>query len=134
MMINWEMKSKVQLLWEKKKDQKNDNQLRSEKRNGIDMREEEGLEERWRIEKRKKKWDCYKNRRRRIRRTMMNWEKKNKMRFLWEKKRLEERLWIEKKMKLDHYEKRGRRKIRRTMMNWEKKKEMRLQWEQKKKD
>jgi hypothetical protein len=45
-MTNWEMKQEMRLLWEKK-NQKNDDQLKSEKWIVIVMREEEGSKERW---------------------------------------------------------------------------------------
>jgi hypothetical protein len=44
-MNNWEMTREVLLLWEKKKDQKNDDQLRSEIGNANIMREEETKEQ-----------------------------------------------------------------------------------------
>jgi hypothetical protein len=39
--INWEVKWEMGMLWEKKKDQKNDDRLRSEMENENTMREEE---------------------------------------------------------------------------------------------
>jgi hypothetical protein len=54
-MINWEVKNEMLILWEKKKNQKNDDELRSEMRNANIMREEEESKERWWIEKWKEK-------------------------------------------------------------------------------
>jgi hypothetical protein len=45
------VKLEAQLLWEKKKDQKNVHEFRSENGSAIVMIEEEGSKERWWIEK-----------------------------------------------------------------------------------
>jgi hypothetical protein len=73
------------LLWDKKK-QNIDNKLIIEKGNGNVMKEEEGSKEQWSIEKWNGKFYCY-ERRRRIKRTMINWEVKWKVSLLWEKKK-----------------------------------------------
>jgi hypothetical protein len=52
------------MLWEKKKDHKNDDQLKSEIGSSNVIREEEGSKERCSIEKRNMKCDCYERRRR----------------------------------------------------------------------
>jgi hypothetical protein len=84
--MNWEIKTEVWLLWEKKNDQKNDEELRNEMEIEIEivMREEEGPKEWWRIKEWNGNWDCY-ERRRRIKRMMKNWEVK--LQQLWEKKK-----------------------------------------------
>jgi hypothetical protein len=94
-MMILKVKSEFRLLWEKKNDQNNDDQLGSEIGNDIMKEEEEWSKEWWSIEKWNRKCDYYERRRRRIKK---RWE-------------------IEKKnMKWNCYKK--RRKIKRTMLNW----------------
>jgi hypothetical protein len=66
------------MLWVNNNDQKNDDELWSEKGSAIVMREETGSKERRWIEKINGKCDCY-ERRRRIKRTIINWEVKREM-------------------------------------------------------
>jgi hypothetical protein len=80
------MKCEMILLWEKNNDQKNNDQLRNKMRNANVMKKEEGSKEQWSIEKWNGKCYCY-ERRRRIKRTMINWEVKSEVRTLWEKKK-----------------------------------------------
>jgi hypothetical protein len=75
----------MQLLWEKKKDRKNDDESRSEKRSWIIIRAEEWSKERSSIEKWKEKWDFYEGGRM-IKIIMFKWEMKWEGQLLWEKK------------------------------------------------
>jgi hypothetical protein len=86
MMVNWEIKWEILMLWKKKKDQKNNDQLRNEMEDADVMREEEGTKERWSIEKWNGNFEwCEK--RRTIKRTTNNWEMKCELLLLWEKKK-----------------------------------------------
>jgi hypothetical protein len=104
--MNWELKWKVQLLCKKKKDQKKDGELISERGNKTIMRAEKGPKERCWIEKWNGKWNCCEKRKRvkkdyelrsqmesailmreeKESKKMMNWEMKGEIQQLWEKK------------------------------------------------
>jgi hypothetical protein len=90
------------------------------------MREEEESKERWSIEKWNSKWYSY-ERKRKIKRTMMNWGIKLEIRLFWEKKKDQKNDDQSRSEtgSADCYE---RRRNKRTMMNWEVKCEIRLLW------
>jgi hypothetical protein len=72
-MINWNMKSELWLLWENKKDQKNDDKLRKEIWSVIVIREQGSKSD----EKSRKNSKCYSyGRVRKIKSAMSHWEEK----------------------------------------------------------